>query len=143
MPIPETLLQIREYTGIGYAPLIDFGAWRVAILRYIDELLPQDLAKMQRHHETDEVFVLLSGRCILFLGEGDKRVSGIYAQDMAPLKLYNVKKGCWHTHTLSKDAVVLIVENRDTSSSNSSETVMEESQRKELIELTKQLWKDK
>ena len=67
----------------------------------------------------------------------------IHAQDLQPLKLYNVKKGSWHTHTLSKDAVVLIVENRDTSSSNSSETVMEGSQRKELIELTKQLWKDK
>jgi hypothetical protein len=143
MSIPETLLEIREYIGIGYKPLIDYGAWRVAVLRYIDELRPADLAKMQRHHETDEVFCLLSGRCILFLGEGGERVSSVDAQDMEPLKLYNVKKLCWHTHTLSADATVLIVENRDTAASNSSETTLDESQRKRLIELTNQLWKSK
>ena len=143
MSVPETLLEIREHTGTGYLPLIDYGAWRVAVLRYIDELLPQDLVKMQRHLETDEVFVLLSGRCILFLGEGDERVSSIHAQDMEPLTLYNVKKRGWHTHTLSTDATVLIVENRDTASSNSSETALDEGQRKRLIELTGRLWKSK
>ena len=143
MSVPETLLEIREHTGTGYLPLIDYDAWRVAVLRYIDELLPQDLAKMQRHLETDEVFVLLNGRCILFLGEGDERVSNIHAQDMEPLKLYNVKKRGWHTHTLSKDAAVLIVENRDTASSNSAETTLDKEQRKRLMELTGQLWKSK
>ena len=143
MSIPESLLEIRAYNGAGYQPLIDHGAWRVAVLRYIDELVPQDIAKMQRHLETDEVFVLLTGRCILFLGEGDERVSTVHAQDMEPQKVYNVKRRCWHTHTLSTDAVVLIVENRDTSSSNSSETSLDEGQRKRLIDLTGQLWKSK
>jgi len=63
-------LEVTQYTGEGYAPLIDYADWRVAVLRYIDELLPQNLATMQRHDETDEVFVLLAGRCILFLGAG-------------------------------------------------------------------------
>jgi len=31
------------------------------MLNYIDELLPERLATMQRHGETDEVFVLLRG----------------------------------------------------------------------------------
>lgn len=143
MSIPETLLEVRAYSGAGYQPLIDYAAWRVAVLRYIEESFPPDITKMQRHKETDEVFVLLTGRCILFLGEGDEQVSTIHAQDMEPLKLYNVKKRCWHAHTLSKDATVLIVENRDTSTSNSSETLLNEGQRKRTIELTGQLWKDK
>jgi hypothetical protein len=143
MSIPESLLEIREYNGAGYQPLVDYDAWRVAILRYIDELAPQDITKMQRHHETDEVFVLLSGRCILFLGEGNEHVSTVHAQDMEPLKLYNVRRRCWHTHTLSKDATVLIVENRDTSSSNSSEIPLNDEQHKRLIELTSKLWKSK
>src|SRR4051812_15897221 len=92
----NTLLQVTEYTGEGYAPLIDYADWRVAILRYIDELLPQNLANMQRHDETDEVFVLLAGQCILFIGEGGERVTDIYAQDLEPLKLYNVRKSSWH-----------------------------------------------
>ena len=140
MPVPETLLEIREHNSVGYLPLIDYGTWRVAILRFIDELLPQNLGKMQRHDETDEVFVLLAGRCILFVGEGTKQVSEIYAQDMEPLKLYNVKRGCWHTHTLSADASVLIVENRDTTTHNSPRIPLDKNQRERIVELTRQLW---
>lgn len=142
MSISETLLEVHEYTGIGYAPMIDSGAWRVAILRFVDELLPQRLGKMQRHDKTDEVFVLLAGRCILFIGEGTEYVTEIQAQDMEPMKLYNVKRGCWHTHTLNQDATVLIVENQDTNSSNSLETSLGVIQRGQLIELTRQLWEE-
>jgi len=140
MPIPETLLEIRDYTGEGYRPLIDFGAWRVAVLRAIDELLPENLATMQRHDETDEVFVLLAGRCILFFGEGADIVTTIHAADMEPLKLYNVKRGAWHTHTLSADATVLIVENADTTDDNSPLVALTPAQRAEIVRLTKSLW---
>ncbi|MEA2575595.1 MAG: hypothetical protein QOH93_2893 [Chloroflexia bacterium] len=140
MAIDETLLQVAEYGGEGYLPLIDYQQWRVAILRYIDELEPQNLTKMQRHDETDEVFVLLEGRCILFLGAGEERVMEVHAQDMAPLKLYNVKRGCWHTHTLSSDATVLIVENRDTAAHNSPEIALDAGQRAKIIELTNLTW---
>ena len=142
MSISETLLEVREYIGVGYAPMIDSGAWRVAILRFIDELLPQRLDKMQRHDKTDEVFVLLAGRCILFIGEGTEYVTEIHAQYMEPMKLYNVKRGCWHTHTLNQDATVLIIENQDTNSSNSPETSLGVIQRGQLEELTRQLWEE-
>jgi len=140
MTIPATLLEIREYYGIGYTPLVDYCAWRVAVLRFIEELLPHRLDKMQRHDETDEVFVLLAGRCILFIGEGDEQVGQIHAQDMEPIKLYNVKRGCWHTHTLSRDATVLIIENQDTRSANSPQVSLDAMQREKLVELTRQLW---
>ena len=120
MPISESLLEISDYTGIGYMPLVDFAGWRVAMLRYIDELLPDQIDYVSRHLETDEVFVLLSGQCILFLGEGtDTAVETIQAEDLQPLKLYNVKRGVWHTHTLSEDATVLVIENCDTTDDNS------------------------
>ena len=140
MEIPETLLEIRQYVGEGYRPLIDFGAWRVAILHYIDELLPECLTHMQRHDETDEVFVLLAGRCILYLGEGGDRVDAIRAIDMEPWKLYNVKRSAWHTHTLSEDATVLIVENCDTVAANSPQVRLEPAQRAQVIGLAQALW---
>ncbi|MDQ6740887.1 MAG: hypothetical protein M3021_11175 [Actinomycetota bacterium] len=141
MPVREALLQVVDYTGAGYAPLIDYADWRVAVLRYIDDLLPQNLDAMQRHDETDEVFVLLTGRCILFLGAGADHVAEISAADMEPLKLYNVKKGSWHTHTLSQDATVLIVENRDTTVENSPQMPLDGGQRAHLIALTDLLWR--
>jgi hypothetical protein len=140
MPIAKNLLEVSEYSGEGYLPLVDFDTWRVAVLNFIDELLPERLDTMQRHDETDEVFVLLKGRCILFLGSGDQAVSEIYAEDMRLLKFYNVKKGCWHTHTLSEDAAVLIVENRDTTSENSPTVALSAAQRRKLVNLTHRLW---
>jgi hypothetical protein len=140
MPINESLLEIREYTGEGYMPVIDYGAWRAAILNYAEELLPQNITHMQRHDETDEVFVLLRGRCILFVGEGDERVTSIFAQDMEPLRMYNVKRSAWHTHTLSEDAMVLIVENRDTTEQNSPTYPLDKVQRKKLVDLSRALW---
>jgi ureidoglycolate hydrolase len=138
--VPESLLEINTYSGEGYVPLIDYDGWRVAILRYIDALHTTRIDKMQRHEETDEVFVLLQGRCILFVGEGDEEVHTIYAQDMAPEILYNIKKNSWHTHTLSSDATVLIVENRDTNSENSPEIPLTQEQRAQLLSLTEKLW---
>ena len=110
MTIAKNLLDVSEYSGEGYMPLVDFDAWRVAVLNYIDELLPESLVAMQRHDETDEVFVLLNGRCILFLGSGDKMIDEIYAEDLRPLKFYNVKKGV-HFYTASEAEKAATIKN--------------------------------
>ena len=62
---------------------------------------------------------MLQGRCILFIGDGDQEPGTIHAQDMRAGVIYNVKRGVWHSHTLSPDAMVLVVENRDTTYDNS------------------------
>ncbi|MGM0378609.1 MAG: hypothetical protein ACQEQE_02585 [Bacillota bacterium] len=129
------LLEIEKYDKDGYKPIVDYDKWRVAILNYHKELLVKNIDKMQKHNETDEVFVLLKGKCTLFLANGDKEIGKIYKKDMKPFKAYNIKKGVWHTHTLSKEAKVLIVENRDTSLKNSPEKKLKESERKKLINL--------
>ena len=46
-------------------------------------------------------------------------VDDIQAEVMASGKLYNVKQNTWHTVLLSRDASILIVENRDTGEGNS------------------------
>lgn len=117
--IPESLLEVRDYEGPGYKPLIDFQSWRAALMNYTADLTPDKINRMQKHTETDEVFVLLAGRCILFLGEGDDTVTHVHAVDMEPHRLYNIKRGAWHSHTFSEDAKVLIVTNRDTVEENS------------------------
>ena len=139
MNIDQKLLDIKTYSEEGYRPVIDYDSWRVAVLNYCDELLPENITKFQRHDETDEVFVLLKGSCILFIGEGDKEITEIHAQPMEPLKLYNVKRSVWHSHTLSQDAMVLIVENRDTTDANSPEIKLSKNQRNQLIRLADEL----
>ncbi len=138
--IPETLLEVRTHDGPDYMPLIDYQTWRVALMNYTSDQTSDKIKRMQKHVETDEVFVLLTGRCILFLGEGEEAVTNIHAVDMEPYKLYNVKKDCWHSHTFSVDARVLIVENRDTVDANSPFVGLSEEQQKQVEELAKQLW---
>lgn len=136
----ETLIEVREHNGADYRPLVDYQSWRVARMNYTDDLTPDKINRMQKHTETDEVFVLMNGRCILFLGEGEETVTKIHAVDMELYKVYNVKRGVWHSHTFSEDARVLIVENRDTVVENSPFTALTESQQAEVAALTKSLW---
>ncbi len=130
----EKLIEIREYRGTGYRPLVDYGAWRVAVLNYIDEIHPANNSQMERHNETDEVFVLLRGRAILFAGEGEHEVEAIHPQVMDVGKVYNVKRSIWHTIVMSPDASVLITENSDTSRANSDYSPLTETQRRFLQE---------
>jgi hypothetical protein len=139
--LPELLLEIREHNGPDYMPLVDFQTWRVALLNYTADYVPEKINRMQKHIETDEVFVLLAGRCILFLGEGEESVTKVHAVDMELYKLYNIKKGVWHSHTFSEDARVLIIENRDTVYENSPFVDLSDGQCGEVVELTKEFWK--
>ena len=136
MIVKSDLLEIKEYKEAGYKPVIDYGEWRVAVLNYCDELLPENIDKMQKHNQTDEVFVLLSGSCCLFMAEGAEEIKDIYAQKMEPFKIYNIKRSVWHTHTLSEDAMVLIIENRDTSLENSPEKKLTAQQQQKIVELS-------
>ena len=142
MPIDPSLLEIHSYDEPGFRPLVEFGAWRVAMLNFIDHLLPQNLTDMQRHDETDETFVLLQGRCILFVGDGKNEAGTIHAADMIPLKIYNVKRGTWHNHTLSEDASVLVVENLKTAQENSPFCQLTSEQTAAIVAETKRLWRN-
>ncbi len=105
-------LDVYDYTGEGYNPTMHFNTWRVAFLNYTpDFTLP--LKKIERHMQTDEVFVLLTGTATLVMGDDLTPVS------MEPHKIYNVRAGAWHGIAVSPDAKVLIVENHNTTTENS------------------------
>jgi len=140
-PLPESLIEIRAHDGPDYKPLVDYQNWRVALMNYTSDLTPDKINRMQKHNETDEVFVLMAGHCILFIGEGEETITQVHAVDMEPYKLYNVKKSIWHSHTFNEDARVLIVENRDTVDTNSPFIDLTIEQQKKVVELTKSLWK--
>jgi hypothetical protein len=120
----KNLLEIHEYTGEGYRPLIDYGTWRVAVLRYLDELQPDRITFLERHNETDEVFVLLQGQAVLFMGSGEDQIESIFPQVMLPGLFYNVKRGAYHASVLSRDATILLVENRNTGPENSDRLLL-------------------
>jgi ureidoglycolate hydrolase len=127
------VLEIKEYRGEGYRTLINFGAWRVALLRWIETTQPEKITYMERHTQTDEVFILLQGQATLILGENGPMVTGLQRQVMESGKLYNVRQNAWHSVIMSRDAAILIVENLDTGESNSEYYQLTEMQKREII----------
>jgi hypothetical protein len=136
--ISDLLVEIKEYCGEGYKPLIDFNGWRVAVLNFIDDVLPDRMIQMERHTRTDEVFILVEGRGTLLLGGADMQVQQIEALPMELNKLYNVKRNCWHNILLSRDAKILLVENSNTGATNSGYWRLTEDQRRVIRDIAKQ-----
>jgi len=113
------LIDIIKISRAGYTPLVDYQTWRVAVLKFCDDVRADRLNSMQRHLETDEVFVLLEGSCVLISGGNGERPEVVECVKMEKNQLYNVKKGVWHTHALDEEGSVLIIENQDTCDKNS------------------------
>jgi len=135
-------IDIFEFADSGYKPIVDYDQWRVATLKYCEELEIRNIKMMQKHDETDEVFVLLAGACILFSGSDKEIPTKIAGIRMKPFTIYNVKRGVWHTHTLDKHANVLIVENRNTSDQNSPVTALTDAQLAQVNDLFYELSKN-
>ena len=77
------------------------------------------------------------------LDDIDLRDPAVFVQDEFAtvfFTCYDVRKGTWHTHTLSPGAMVLIVENRDTTFDNSPFCSLTDQQQDEIVNLTRTLW---
>ncbi len=106
-------IEIYDYNGESYKTAMKFGPWRVAYLNHGDTFMEENFQRIERHLETDEVFMLLEGEATLVIGKELDRI------EMEQHKVYNIPKGVWH-HILTKPkARVFIVENADTGLENS------------------------
>lgn len=113
-------VEISQFDGAGYRPMVHFEAWRVALLNYDTVRFAREaVARLERHNLTDEVFVLLSGQCTLIIGGDAPNPVQIETLHMEPGRIYNVKKSVWHALYGSTDMKLLIVENDNTSKENS------------------------
>ncbi len=108
-----TDLEIYEHNDEGYDRTMHFGTWRVTIANFGELFDKERYRYLERHLQTDEAFVLLSGNAVLVTGKE------FHETPLEPCKIYNVKRNAWHALLLERGAKVLIVENHDTSRENS------------------------
>lgn len=104
-------LEIYRWGGRSYKPLVLDDSWQVALLNWEPLFDRRNLNEIERHCRTDEVFVLLRGRSVLFVRPEGGTLNAV---DMQSGVIYNVPKCVWHNLIASTDAAFLIVENRDT-----------------------------
>ncbi len=104
-------LEEYVYNGMGYMPLVYSDGWMVALLNHEPGMEIDKAIEIERHIQTDEVFILLKGMAALYLVRECQPLKVVV---LKPGYIYNVTKGTWHNLLATKDAVLAIVENRDT-----------------------------
>jgi ureidoglycolate hydrolase len=117
--VPQQLVAVAQHFGTGFAPVMDFAGWRVAVSRRNPTASPADFHRVQRHNETNEVFILTQGEAQMVVMDGDTPPTQAHVFHMEPNVVYNVQQGVWHASFLSDDAHVIIFERADTGSENS------------------------
>ncbi len=104
-------LEVFEHNSAGYQPLVYSHDWMVALLNHEDIMRLEKALEIERHAQTDEVFILLNGQAALYLVAGDQPLQVV---EMKPGSIYNVVKGTWHNLLATEEAKFAIIENRDT-----------------------------
>ena len=108
-------MKILEVEKEGYQTVHTFengDGWRIGLISCAERFTKEGMTYLERHNMTNEVFMLLKGEAILLL-DANK-----HPMQMEKGKAYNVKKGQWHNIILEKDAIVAVVENKNTSKEN-------------------------
>ena len=115
----KKLVETASYKEPGFKAAVRYGGWRIGILNYCEGFGKDSLNSYEKHFDTDEAFVLLSGKAVLFLGDGEDTFGTVQSIEMCQGTIYNIKKNIWHTQVMSEDGSILVVENADTGLDNS------------------------
>lgn len=127
---PVHQVEVLNWEGQGFRPLVEFENWTVALMNWEQRFDPTGIGDIERHTETDEVFVLVHGKGVLFMVVEE----GLRVYDMEPGIIYNVTKSTWHSVIGNKDTTWLIVESSSTSKSNTDHRQLSENEIKSLKE---------
>ena len=127
-------VEIFKHEEESFKPLVFFESWRVAVLNYGDIVTKERLDGVERHMETDEVFVHLSGECYLAVGTDHANPADFQVIKMKPKVIYNIKKAVWHHIVMDREGSVLIVENADTGKENSEHYDLPGDQKEKILQ---------
>ena len=117
--VPKKLVEIGEYFGVGFQPVLDFEGWRVAMKRYGEGTQAAKFHSVDRHNETNEVFILTEGKAEMLLMEGEGQPTNFHLFPMELNVAYSVQQSAWHHVFMSEDAHIIVFERSNTSRENS------------------------
>ena len=122
-------IEIAEYKGEGLSWLYDNGSWTLGIKNWKPANDVAELDCIEKHNQTDELFILIEGRCIL-LQATETTNNGLEIEkiEMEANKLYKIPQGLWHNTVTWPDTKLIIAENSNTGMHNSEIRQLEESE---------------
>jgi len=135
--ISQDLLETGSSFEQLFKPVLKTGEWQIAVLRQCAKVHPENIGQVERHNNTDEVFILTTGEANLIIldeKEGEK-IPFVVLMDLNVA--YNLKKSVWHHIVLSADAHVFIFEKADTSKENSDYKILDAEVQDKIREMVK------
>ncbi|MEF3108424.1 hypothetical protein QFI91_04825 [Raoultella sp. WB_B2P2-3] len=125
---------IGQYDGTGLQCMVESAGWFVGIKNWKPENDIQHITMLERHLLTDEVFILLDGKCtLLLLDENETTNPRVHSVPMEPYKVYCIPKGAWHNTITWPGVKLALIENRDTSAENSEFMPLSGAMREQMI----------
>jgi ureidoglycolate hydrolase len=126
-------IEKSAYAGEGLVRVYENKKWMVGIKNWKPANDIANIDCLERHNETDELFVLLSGACtLLYANEGEGGRLEISAERMEPHSLYKIPQGLWHNTVTMKETKLLLVEDSATGSHNSNVLMLDAAQLAEV-----------
>jgi ureidoglycolate hydrolase len=109
-----------EYGAEGLKRVYENSKWMVGVKNWKPANDVANIDCLERHNETDELFILLAGSCVL-LSANEKPGGGLAlsATRMEPGRVYSIPRTLWHNTVTSKDVKLILVEDSSTGAKNS------------------------
>ena len=132
-------MEILKYSfeGEGLTRVFENEKWMVGIKNWKPMNDISNINSLERHNETDELFILLQGRCTLLYANETAEGLDIRAVEMEPLKVYNIPRTLWHNTVTRRDTKLALIEDSSTGSANSDNLDLTEAQIARVHELVK------
>lgn len=131
-------IQVLEFSGEGMNRVYENEKWMVGIKNWKPANDITGIDCVERHNQTDELFVLLSGTCVLvYANEKDGELE-FDAVKMEPFKVYNIPRSLWHNTVTTRDVKLILIEDSSTGMSNSDVLSLTKEQIEKVQSLAKQ-----
>ncbi|MDP3179558.1 MAG: hypothetical protein Q8M76_16730 [Spirochaetaceae bacterium] len=118
----------KAHEGEGLARVYENSAWMVGIKNYKAANDSRSFSEIERHNETDELFLLLSGSCVLLSARETGGSLVFEAETMLPGKLYAIPAKLWHTTITEPGSKLALIEDPRTGGANSDVLVLKPSE---------------
>ena len=113
------MIQSFTFDGEGMNRVYENSKWMVGLKNWKPANDITGIDCLERHNETDELFVLLSGRCTLLYATEENGVLQIGSVEMKPQTVYNIPACLWHNTVTEKDTKLVLIEDVSTGMENS------------------------
>ena len=117
-----------EFGEEGLKRVYENEKWMVGIKNWKPANDIANIDCLERHNETDELFILLAGECTLLFANQEAGKLEIQSVEMEMGKVYNIPKSLWHNTVTMKDTKLILVEDVATGSKNSDVIKLDEGQ---------------